>query len=357
MNTLSVNINEAANSIKTLGATNTILLRGQPGIGKSTILKMLARELPDYHPVYVDVATLDIGDLGMPVIDHEAMVTEFAPSTRFGIRRGSTRPLLIMLDELGKATSKGVLNSLLPVITEHRLVTEYLPAGSIVCATTNLDTDGVGDIIPAHAYDRVTELIMRNPNADEWLVWASANNIAPEVMAFAKQYPQIFQCYTELAEKQTNPYIFNPLTGNTRKFCTPRGLAKASNVVNARATLGSAYLPNLAGTIGAPAARDLDALVSTADQIPLFDRMVAEPEKCPIPTSPGALFIMAFMLVGRVTAENLDAVMTYVSRVKAVSFEAHSLFVMTLATNESKVGMACRNREFTKACADLGKYF
>ena len=94
-----------------------------------------------------------------------------------------------------------------------------------------------------------------------------------------------------------------------------------------------------------------------ADELPLFERMVSEPDKCPIPKSAGALFVTAFMLVGRVTAENLDAVMTYANRIKDVSFEAYSLFIMTLATNEGKVGMACRNREFTKACADLGKYF
>tara|TARA_R110000796_G_scaffold191515_1_gene308219 strand:+ start:46 stop:1128 length:1083 start_codon:yes stop_codon:yes gene_type:complete len=360
MNTLSVSLNEAVTAIKTIGVTNTILLRGQPGIGKSAILKILARDMPDYHAVYVDVATLDIGDLGMPVIDHENRVTHFAPSSRFGIRTdllNGGRPLIVMLDELGKASSKAVLNSLLPLVHEHRLVTEYLPAGSIVIATTNLDTDGVGDIIPAHAYDRMTVCIMRNPTPDEWLVWAGGNDIAPEVQAFAKQFPSIFQCYTELAEKQKNPHIYNPLTGNTQNYCTPRGLANASNIVKARAVLGNAYLPLLAGTIGASAARDLDAIVSMADEIPMFDRMVSEPDKCPIPKSAGALFVMSFMLVGRVTAETMDAVMTYVNRIKAVSFEAHSLFVMTLATNESKVGMACRNREFTKACAELGKYF
>ena len=34
-----------------------------------------------------------------------------------------------------------------------------------------------------------------------------------------------------------------------------------------------------------------------------------------------------------------------------------ALFIMTLATNSSKVGMACKNRNFTTAAAKLGKYF
>jgi hypothetical protein len=39
------------------------------------------------------------------------------------------------------------------------------------------------------------------------------------------------------------------------------------------------------------------------------------------------------------------------------SFEAHALFVTSLASNRAKVGMACKNRKFTAAAAKLGKYF
>jgi hypothetical protein len=64
---------------------------------------------------------------------------------------------------------------------------------------------------------------------------------------------------------------------------------------------------------------------------------------------------MAFMLAGRAEASNLDATMTYINRWD--SFEAKTLFITTLASNRAKVGMACANREFTKACAVAGKYF
>jgi hypothetical protein len=63
------------------------------------------------------------------------------------------------------------------------------------------------------------------------------------------------------------------------------------------------------------------------------------------------------MLASRVDADNLDAVMEYAERIGSQSFEAHALFITSLATNKSKVGMACRNRRFTSAAAKLGKYF
>jgi hypothetical protein len=353
---LSVNLKQAATLIRNVGTTNTILLRGQPGVGKSSILATLGKELPDYHVCYIDCANLDLGDLAMPVIDKENMTTSYAPNVRFGVGKDQTRPVILMLDELGKA-SRPVMNMLLPTILEHRVGDVNYRTGSIICATTNLDTDGVGDNIPAHAYNRMTVVNLANPSPDQWLEWASDNNIAPEIMAFAKQYPQVFECYTDLDPKAKNPYIFNPLTGNIKAFCSPRSLEKASNIIKMRNVLGDATLPALAGTVGEAAARDMDALINLADQLPLFETIVKEPFKAKVPTSAGALFILAFMLAGRVDAKTIDAVMDYSDRMANESFEAHALFITSLASNKSKVGMACGSRKFTTQAAKLGKFF
>jgi hypothetical protein len=355
-NIMNVTLAQASTLIRNVGNTNTILLRGQPGIGKSSILQDLQRELPDYQVCYVDVANLDLGDLGMPVIDRESMTTAYAPNTRFGVGKHTTKPVVLMLDELGKA-SRPVLNMLLPVILEHRIGDVPLPTGSIVFGTTNLDTDGVGDNIPAHAFNRMTVVNVANPTPDEWLQWASNHNVAPEVMAFAKQFPQVFDSYVDLEKKDKNPYIFNPMTGNVRAFCSPRSLAKAGNLIAQRDVLGGAMLPALAGTVGEAAARDMEALVNLADQLPLFENICASPLKTKVPTSIGALFILSFMLASRVNEDTLDAVMDYAERVGIQSFESHALFITSLATNKAKVGLACRNRKFTSAAAKLGKYF
>jgi hypothetical protein len=353
---LSVNLKQASTLIRNVGTTNTILLRGQPGVGKSSILGTLGKELPDYQMCYIDCANLDLGDLAMPVIDRENMTTSYAPNVRFGIGRNQTRPVALMLDELGKA-SRPVLNMLLPTILEHRVGDVPLPTGSIVFATTNLDTDGVGDNIPAHAYNRMTVINLANPSSDQWIEWASDNEITPEVMAFAKQYPQVFECYADLDSKAKNPYIFNPLTGNVKAYCSPRSLEKASNIIKIRNVLGDATLPALAGTVGEAAARDMDALINLSDQLPLFETITKEPMKAKVPTSAGALFILAFMLASRVDAKTIDAVMDYADRVANESFEAHALFITSLASNKAKVGMACGSRKFTAQAAKLGKFF
>jgi hypothetical protein len=353
---LSINLKQATTLNRNVGTTNTILLRGQPGVGKSSILATLGREMPDYHVCYIDCANLDLGDLAMPVIDKETMTTSYAPNVRFGVGKNQTRPVILMLDELGKA-SRPVMNMLLPTILEHRVGDVQYRTGSIILATTNFDTDGVGDNIPAHAYNRMTVVNLANPTVDQWLEWASDNNIAPEVMAFAKQYPQVFECYADLDKDDKNPYIFNPLTGNVKAYCSPRSLEKASNLIKMRHVLGDALLPALAGTVGEAAARDMDALINLADQLPLFETIVRDPLNAKIPSSAGALFILSFMLAGRVDAKTIEPVMQYADRMSSASFEAHSLFIASLASNKTKVGMACHCRAFTVAAAKLGKYF
>jgi hypothetical protein len=354
MNSLQVSLAQAATLIRTCGGTNTFLLQGAPGVGKSSILKTLAREMPDYLPCYIDVANLDLGDLGMPVIDREAMVTNYAPNARFGVGREQNRPVLLMLDELGKA-SRPVLNMLLPVILEHRIGDVTLPIGSIVFGTTNLATDGVGDNIPAQAHNRMTVLDVGNPAVEEWLIWAAENNVAPEVMAFAREFPQVFERYDLIDAKSKNPYIFNPLTGNTKAFCSLRSLESAGNLIKNRDALGDALLPALAGTIGAAAARDMDAMIQLADQMPRFNAVIADPAKAKLPGGAGAYFLMAFMLAGRANAESMDSIMTYVER--WTSAEARILFITTLAGNKTKVVMAVKCQKFSAAAAKVGKYF
>lgn len=351
---LSINFNQAVNLIETCGHTNTFLFRGAPGVGKSSILKELAQRMPDYLPCYIDCTQLDLSDLAMPVVDREAMVTMFAPNARFGVGKGKNQPVLVMLDELTKA-SKAVLNTLLPVILERRLGDVPLPVGSIVFATGNLDSDGVGDALYGHVANRMTVVDYANPTVDEWLAWASNNDIAPEIMAFAKQFPQVMDRYTDLEDGDTNPFIYNPRKGQTKAFCSPRSLEKASNLVKQRQRLGDALLPALAGTIGEAAARDMEALIHLADQIPSFDAVCKSPDKTKVPEGIGALFLMAFQLSGRATEQTLDAIMQYVERWD--NFEAVTLFVTSLATNKSKVSMACKNRNFTKKASELGKFF
>jgi hypothetical protein len=255
----TVSLKEAEELIATVGKDVTVHLKGQPGIGKSSILNSLAKRFPDHIPVYVDCADLDLGDLAMPAMNHETKTTAFYPNERFALHHG--KPILIMLDEITKA-NEPVKNMLLPVMLERRLGAIKFHPDSIVYSTGNLTTDAVGDSMKAHA-----SVEIRNPNDEEWVEWAMNNAIAPEVLAWVKQFPHCLASYQDESQKE-NLYIYDPRK-QQEAFVSPRSLAKASFIVKNRHTIGiTPTLCALSGTIGESAARDMSAYFSLADALP-----------------------------------------------------------------------------------------
>ena len=352
---LQVNFNQALTLLRNVGTTNTLMFLGQPGIGKSALLATLAAEMPDYHPCYVDCANLDLGDLGMPMIDRDEGVTSYAPNVRFGLARSQTKPVLLMLDELTKPASRAVLNMLLPVILERRLGDRMLHPASIVFGTGNLMTDGVGDTLPAHAWTRMTVADMRNPLTDEWIEnYALPMGLAPEVILFAKETPEILQRYDELREKQSNPYIFNPRTGNTRACCTPRTLAKASPIVMMRDKLGDALLPALAGTIGEPAARKLEASIALSNKLPSLASIARDPQNAKLPEGVAQYFLMALKMEHQTNDKTIDPFATYAMRWD--SFEASNLFASQVSSRTRNAGLVIKSRPFMELATKLGRY-
>ena len=79
--TQTLSLAEATTLIERVGANCTMLLRGEPGIGKSTILKTLADRMPEYHAVYLDATLLDLGDLQMPLVNDGGV--QFVPNKMF----------------------------------------------------------------------------------------------------------------------------------------------------------------------------------------------------------------------------------------------------------------------------------
>jgi DNA polymerase III delta prime subunit len=139
----TVSLDQAANVILHT-PMNRYLLEGEPGIGKSTLIKAIAAKLPTHEVAYIDVPNMDLGDIAMPVVDHETRTTKYYPNSRFKLETG--KPAIIMLDEYTKGAQpvKNMLHPLLEV-TNPRLGDMPIHPESIIFLTGNLSTDGVGD--------------------------------------------------------------------------------------------------------------------------------------------------------------------------------------------------------------------
>jgi hypothetical protein len=349
-----VTLSEAADLIIAMGSGARVLLQGEKGIGKSSIMGTLRDRLgDDYHYCYFDCSGKDIGDVGLPWADHEKGVTKYLPVEEFGFHTG--KPLVVMLDEFSKA-SRPAKNALHPLLEQHnaRLFGQSLPEGSIVILTGNLSEEGLGDEVPEHTRDRVVLVEVSKPVAREWLQWAVQSDVNPAVLAFVNQFPQVLASFRDDDFDVDNIYVFNPRKQGSGKYATPRSLKQASNIVDKRDKFSTnAFEAALVGAVGAATARDLLAYVAFSDDLPRIEDVEASPKTAKIPESAGARVVMLFSLERRLTKENIDAIMTYVER---LGEEMMMIFCSTLAKSESKSGIAFKNKLFSgwlTANADL----
>lgn len=345
-----INLQQAEDLIATIGKEVTVHLKGQPGIGKSSILKSLSKRFPDHTPVYIDCADLDLGDLAMPAINHTNQTTAFYPNERFKLQHG--KPVIIMLDEITKA-SEPVKNMLLPVMLERRLGSVEFHPDSIVYSTGNLTTDGVGDNMKAHAKNRLTSVTIRNPDADEWINWGVENDIAPEILAWVKQFPHAMAMYNDESQKE-NMYIYNPRL-QQEAFASPRSFAKASPIVKARQTLGEdTTLAALIGTIGEATARDLSAFFTLTDGLPTRESILKTPNEANIPNDPSARVILIMREIVSATDKSMDAWLTYLQR---LPMELQALFAVNIMASPSKKPIAASNKSFVDWAVKNNQYF
>jgi len=355
----TLSLNQFADTIVAVGQHVTIIGQGEPGIGKSSMLKYIGKQLPNYETAYIDCTLLDLGDFALPYTEATGIkthssgdlkVTKFAPNARFKFQ--SDKPVIVMLDEIGKAM-KSVKNVLLTLMLEKRIGDVMLPEGSIVFGTTNLVTDGVGDSLEAHARNRVCFVTVRKPHAGfnpdgsvdpgSWGAWALDNNIAPEIVAWVKETPQVLESYTDSSQRE-NPYIFNPLRAGQTAFVTPRSLEKASFIANKRHILGdSVTISALSGTIGESAARDMQAFFTVVDKLPTWEAIMRSPDTAKVPDSAVAKCILVFSALARIDKDNLSKWLQYMERIDK---ELQALFARSAIKSTSKQAVVVSNKEF-----------
>lgn len=352
--TTSLTLKQFQNLIATVGDQVTIIGQGEPGCGKSATLKQLAHAMPTHTPCYIDCTLLDLGDFALPYTTDEQglKVTRFAPNARFGFQ--SSKPVIIMLDEIGKAM-KSVKNVLLTLMLEHRIGDVALPEGSIVFGTTNLTTDGVGDSLEAHARNRVCFVNIAKPHAgfnadgtvddDSWGRWALDNDIDPAIIGWVREYPHALASYTEGESQRDNPYIFNPLRAGQNAFVTPRSLEKASDIAKQRDVLGDALtLAALAGTVGEAAARDMEAFFRVVDSLPTWASIITDPASAKVPTDITAKCLLVIRAVSKVDAETFEPWLEYLQRLDT---ELQAMFCISVAAgSSSKQPIAVKSRKF-----------
>jgi len=341
MHTQTVTINELRKLIPTIGKDLTPIIQSEPGVGKTSLLGMLEEDLGDgYDYIYVDCPVKDMQDIAMTIPNHETRTLETYVGSLFKL--DSPKPKVILLDEFMKAPK------LLQVIFTRLMLERFigdtpLPKGSIVFGTSNNQSDGVGDTMMAHASNRVCILQMAKPTTEEWLAWATNNNISALIRAWVHMFPRCLKSYLDDNETD-NPYIFNPKKTQL-SFVSPRSLAKSSVIVENRDILGEvATMSALTGTLGASASADMSAFLSLEKSLPNMDDILQSPDTVEIPKEISAQLILMFHALDKLeTQDDLSEFMKYIKRMKSAEIQA--IFFTMLVRNKRTIRLARGNEE------------
>lgn len=332
----TVSIDEAKDLIRLTGDSITHIIVSEPGVGKSSILKMLEAEMgtDEYDFIYVDCPVKDMMDIAASIPNHQSKSLEYYVSSLF--KMGNGKKKVIMLDEFMKAP-KLMQVLFTRLMLEKTVGDEPLPDGSIVFGTSNNASDGVGDTMMAHAGNRVCMLDMRKPSADEWNVWASKNGVARSIRAWVAMNPRAMASYLDGDQENDNPYIFNPKNGK-RQFVSPRSLAKSSVFVERRTSLtDNALTSALAGTIGEAAAKSMAAFIALESKLVPFAQVVKDPLNVAVPDQASALIMMMFEAVDCLkTQDELVSYMEFVDRIP--QREVQSVFFTMVMRTKPRLG-------------------
>jgi hypothetical protein len=347
----ALNLTEAQTLIRFSGDT-TVLMQGHMGTGKSSMLKALSAELPNHTPCYFDCTTKDLGDITIPnVVNLTSDLTDafvrYVTNEELGVHLN--KPIILMIDEYGKA-NPAVKNALLRLMLERKIGSSTLHPDSLVFATTNLGSEGVGDLLPAHARNRLTIIKTRKPTNVEWIEdWALNAGVDHTMLAWVTDNPQVFHSFEDYKEPDANKFIYHPADPSRTSFVTPRSLEKASNWLKVRDKLtDKTLMAALIGTIGTEAAANLNTYVRVADQLPSLDAIKKDPMGAQVPNSASAVCMVVHRTLQTIDKSWMDSWMDYMSRLDK---EAQTMFAMQVRRpNYNKQSEVVTNKKFTAWC-------
>jgi MoxR-like ATPase len=208
----TVTLGEARALIECLAHEQSVLLLSPPGIGKSdTIVKAAeAAGLPCRSLLGTQIAPEDVS--GIPRIVGERSV--FCPPRI--LLPENPEPFCLFLDEL-PACSPDIQKAFYSLLLERRLGEHPLPKGTWVVAAGNRAEDRA--LVRSLSSALVNRVIILNVRVDnnEWLVWAKANGVRSEILAFINFIPEA---------------LMRPVPTNPVPFSTPRAWASLARALD-----------------------------------------------------------------------------------------------------------------------------
>jgi hypothetical protein len=298
-----------------INARQRVLFVGPPGCAKTA--RILAAAKATGHDLIVFRASLaervDLG--GCLVPDAAAGVTRALPLEMLHRLRTSTRPTILLLDDLGQA----------PIDVQNGAMSLFdggsLPDHVLIWGATNRPADKAGvvglseplrsrfhvafNIATPTTEDKAdggTVLAPWKDEVDGWCDWANSADFAPEIVAWHR------------STTGRTLYAWRPVSDPSVRLPDFRSWETVGRLWSA----GLRDLRTISAAIGKPAAAEFLAFAALADQLPIPQQVWMDPDGAPIPSDPAAQYLIASMLSRAVEPKFVTQFLRYIGRLPRV---------------------------------------
>lgn len=301
-------------------------IEGQPGLGKSSIVKQTADELEigfiDFRPALHGIEDL----IGLPSFSEDKLFSSFAtpswlPQSGEGI---------FFIDELPQAMP-GMMAALSQFILDRKIGDYTLPDGWKIVAAGNRSTDRAATHKrPSHINDRLVILEMEYSGLD-FDEFCRKTNVPPVVRAFAKFNPKALESFDPALEVN----------------CTPRSLVMASKMIDAPSHI---LYPMLLGTIGDGVTAQFHGYMEIWKELPDLDQILTSPKSIAVSAKANILYGVSTLLSANATPKTFGKMLTYMSRCPA---EFTAAFVKDALRTDPEIADTKEMDEYLEANAEI----
>ena len=284
---LSTAYSKLINDKKPLDLFPSVMLWGQPGVGKSVAIKQLAKNIENEtnkKVVVIDVRLLLFNPIdlrGIPVANEDKTLAVWLKPKIFQMDNSKDIINILFLDEISAAPQS--VQAAAYQITLDRTVGEHkLPDNCIVIAAGNRISDkSVAYKMPKALANRLMHFNI-STSFDNWKRWALHNNIHPMVIGFLGFKSNLLNTFDSSKEQLA--------------FSTPRSWEMVSNILNNTSDDLDFVFPFISGLVGSSAAFELKSWVKIYKNLPKVEDIFSGEEQ-KVPKTVSELFAVCAMMV------------------------------------------------------------
>jgi len=208
-----------ASILHALKIKRPIFLWGGPGIGKSDVVRQIAKTI-NAHVIDIRLSLWEPTDIkGIPYFNSNSKSMEWASPSELPDEKMSKKykNIILFLDEMNSA-APSVQAAAYQLILNRKVGTYELPENVVIVAAGNREADkGITYRMPAPLANRFIHLEMK-PAFDDWFEWAVDNKIHKDVIGY-------------LTFSKKDLYDFEPKS-SSRSFATPRSWSFVSELLS-----------------------------------------------------------------------------------------------------------------------------